>query len=428
MKLQNNVPEIRSRRTDGKTGLELESHRIDYNGCLSHRAHPFDRFPHIDRDFSEEQIEINTPPEDSPEKALNFMRSQLKIVHQDLKAHDELLWPFSNPAYIRNERDIPVAVYTGEKAASHEYRLYLADRYGKYKMSYSGIHFNYSFSEDLLLLNHRLDQDAGRTALDFRQYKDQFYLKLAEKMLAYSWAVVALLAASPLVDDSFFVEGKSGKGIFTGYSSMRCGEAGYWNPFTPVLSYDSVPAYVDSIEEYIRRSLLIEARELYYPVRIKPAGSYTMEALKESGINHIELRMVDLNPFCDAGMDCRDLEFLKLLLVWLASIDDIPLNAEGQMLALQNYKAAALYDWRIGRILMPGEESQTVEAALFRLVQDMTAFYHDDPEALKTLAYQKNKVDHPKARYAHQVLAAFGEDYLRLGLSRSRKIQEAYNV
>ena len=41
----------------------LESHRIDRNGNFAGTPHPFPGNKYIDRDYSEDQIEINTPPE-----------------------------------------------------------------------------------------------------------------------------------------------------------------------------------------------------------------------------------------------------------------------------------------------------------------------------------------------------------------------------
>lgn len=78
----------------------------------------------------------------------------------------ELLWPFSNPPYIYNEADIPVAQFTGVLTGKTNYREYLSDRYGRYKMTLSGIHVNYSFSDELLKADFAID---GGT--NFTEYK-----------------------------------------------------------------------------------------------------------------------------------------------------------------------------------------------------------------------------------------------------------------
>ena len=423
MKLHVEEPFIRENMKEGKTGLELESHRVTETGNLAHSPHPFPGSDYIDRDFSEEQMEINTPPAKSPGKALGFLEKQLALIHRKLDKRGELLWPFSNPPIIIDEDDIPVARYEGEKLPSYHYRLYLAARYGKYKMTYSGIHFNYSFSEELLAANCKLDGYE-----DYDGYKAQFYLNLAEKALAYSWAVVALLAASPVVDNSFYEQGKSGQSIFTGFSSLRNSEFGYWNPFLPVLSYENIGDYVESIENYLEQGLLIEARELYYPVRIKPSGMYTLNALRSGKISHIELRQVDLDPFVRSGLDPRDAEFLKLFLIWLASIEMPPLTAYDQLQALQNHKAAAAYDWDLARIALPERSADTLKNHLSEMLEKMRQLYLDDDEALRILAYQQQKVDDESKRYANMVREAYGEDYIRQGLERAKKIREEFDV
>ena len=128
MRLHSDEPYIRKHLLDGKTGLELESHRIDRQGHLAQSPHPFPGNPNIDRDFSEEQIEINTPPMASSEETLAYLHDQLAVVHRTLQAQQELLWPFSNPPVIRDEEDIPVARFEGDQLPNYEYRLYLAER------------------------------------------------------------------------------------------------------------------------------------------------------------------------------------------------------------------------------------------------------------------------------------------------------------
>ena len=85
------------------------------------------------------------------------MHGELTKLHRRLKENDELLWPFSNPPIIKDEDDIEIARYSGEKQSSYDYRVYLAEKYGRYKMTYSGIHYNYSFSDDILKRGAELD-------------------------------------------------------------------------------------------------------------------------------------------------------------------------------------------------------------------------------------------------------------------------------
>ena len=189
--------EVKSRIFEGKIGLEKESLRVTPDGFLAKTPHPFKGNPNIVRDFCENQVEINTTPEDSPQKAVEQLFLHTKYIRDTLKALDEpeLLWTFSNPPYIRNEEDIPIAQYEGVERQKTEYREYLADRYGRYKMTFSGIHYNYSFSEELLKASYQKDG----TKESFLDYKNQFYVDLAAKVQEYNWLVVAVTAASPLL-------------------------------------------------------------------------------------------------------------------------------------------------------------------------------------------------------------------------------------
>ena len=209
-------------------------------------------------------------------------------------------------------------------------------------MTFSGIHVNYSFSEELLKIDFNLQEET-----DYQKYKNRFYLILAQKMAAYGWLIVAVTAASPLLDSSFVEKGIYDGDIFTGLASVRCGEMGYWNEFVPILDYHDISAYADSIQKYVDMGLLKAASELYYPIRLKPAGENTLESLRKNGVNHIELRMFDLNPLADVGLEEKDVVFAQLLMVWLVSTPNQPFSEKDQIQAVQNFKNAARYDLKL---------------------------------------------------------------------------------
>lgn len=418
---------IRTRCTQGRIGLELESQRTDWSGRLACTDHPFPGHRHIVRDFGEAQLEINTPTADSPSAALGELHALLGSVHQTLEAHREVLWPFSNPPVIRSEADIRIAVFENRAGSKYRYRRYLAQKYGKYLMTYSGIHFNYSFPESLLEENAR--PEGVETREDYRAWRDRFYLDLAEQVLRHSWVVVALLGASPLADSSFFEAGRSGETVFSGSASLRSGPLGYWNHFVPLLCYDSMDAYADSIQRYIEAGLIAQESELYYPVRLKSPGAYSLQSLRERGADHIELRMIDLNPFAVDGIALEDLQFLQLFLVWLAAQPRRRLDEAGQVAALQNHKRSAAYDWSMIRITDPAGRSVPLALALEAVLGEMEQFFQaDSGDIHSALRCQWEKLREPSKRYASRVRAQFGGDYIRSGLSRAAEIQERFHV
>ncbi len=412
--LHANDPTVRTLLLQGEFGLERESLRVDGDGFFSQTPHPLPEEPNIVRDFCENQTEINTPVCASIAQALDSLGSYDRMLRQRLarQPRPEYLWPFSSPPYIRGEEDIPIAQFFGCQAEKTTYREYLSRRYGRYKMTFSGIHVNFSFGQELLRADFALTGGDN-----FQGYKDRLYLDLAAKIAKTGWVLTALTAASPLLDSSFAERGELGGDVFTGLGSVRCSEMGYWNSFTPIFDYTSPQTYGASIQRYVDEGLLRAASELYYPVRLKPRGENTLEALK-NGVSHIELRMFDLNPLAPFGADERDLAFAQLLLVWLASTPEEPFPPAEQVQAAQNFKNAAHYDLRTVNLTAPNGGLYSIEQAGRRVLARMREFYVGFPLWVQqVLNFQEEKLLRPETRYAWQVRRRFSGGFVQKGLA-----------
>ena len=406
--------DVKKRILDGNFGLEKESLRILKDGTLSHSHHPFPDDKHIVKDFCENQTEINTSVHTSAKDAIRELEFHNRRIYERLVSlpEREYLWPFSNPPYIENESDIPVAVFKGIEVSKTAYREYLSAKYGRYKMTFSGIHVNYSFSEELLEADFKYQKET-----DYQEYKNRFYLDLAQGMAAYGWLLVAATAASPLLDSSFVEKGIYDQDVFTGMASVRCGEMGYWNEFAPILDYRNISAYADSIQKYVDMGLLKAASELYYPIRLKPAGENNLESLCQDGVNHIELRMFDLNPLVRAGVEEKDIIFAQLLMVWLAATRCQTFSEKDQIQAVQNFKNAARYDLKTVNILTTDGEIYSVAHAALKVIEMMKAFYGGlllDVDEILQFDYEKfTDADN---RYAWKIRKQFGDGYVKKGL------------
>ena len=419
-------PSVRPLLLKGCFGLERESLRVDEAGFLAQTDHPFADDEHIVRDFCENQTEINTPVCAGAAEAVAALRACDRRMQQALKRlpRREYLWPFSNPPYIRSEADVPIARFYGGQADKTAYREYLSDRYGRYKMTLSGIHVNYSFAEELLRADFALSGES-----DFDAYRDRLYVELAEQAAAYGWLLVAVTAASPLMDSSFVEKGTFDGDTFTGMASVRCSEMGYWNSFAPVFDYSDVRAYADSIQRYVDDGLLRFPTELYYPVRLKPRGQNRLDTLREQGVDHIELRMVDLNPLVPGGLEPRDLVFAQMFLVWLASVPGVKLAARDQVQAVQNFKNAARYDLKTVKILLPDGAVCPVADAALQVLERMEAFYRDFPEEPReVLSFQRAKFEDAENRYAWKIRRAYGGGFVKKGMELARQRQEEADV
>ncbi len=420
MKLHLENETVRRRLFKGSFGLEKESLRVNRNtGYCAQSPHPFNN-PHIVQDFAENQTEINTPVCSSWKEARDFAEKLTRDMLVELDTRNETLWPFSNPCPIADEQQIPMWQAGSEQARA--YRKYLARRYGRYKMVYSGIHYNFSFDEELLHEEYDLCKFEG----SFREFRDRFYLDLTQKIVWYGWIIDVLCNASPIYDGSLLAEDDLGRTEFAGMSSMRNSALGYWNFFAPRLDYSSMTAYTDSIESYVEEGLLKAPRELYYPVRLKPKGNYSMEALNNEGADHIELRMIDLNPYEFSGISEDDAWFCHLLMVFLACMDDIRLSWKDQIYAVQNFKNASKYALDQNEILFDSDYSQSVDEAALSLLEDMQTFFEPfDPKASAMIGRQMRKITRPStcrlASRIRQDFPDFGLDGLMQALALQQK-------
>lgn len=353
-------------------GIERETLRVNSENRLSQTPHPFSE-DELSRDFCENQLEIITPVCKSIDEAVNSLKALSLKAKKYLNEIDEKLWIYSNPPHIENEDEIPVAEYTGIQSFKHDYRIKLWHRYGKRLMLFSGIHFNMSFSDEYFE-NCKID-------------KNEFYLHLLKQSTLHSWLLVMLTAASPVYDKSLDGDGENGL-VISEYSSLRNSERGYWNQFVPVLDYSSLHSYCESIQMYIDKGALFSEGELYVPVRIKNKGENSLEKLIKNGIDHIELRMFDLNPLAEEGVFGQDLKFAYYFMAYLSSLPDFEFTPKLQLEAVQNHKNAARYN--LSDVKIDGEN---ILSAAEKILLDMKKYYSSNKKALSSIEYELAKLE-----------------------------------
>lgn len=370
-----------------KFGLEIEIMRVTKDGKLAQTPHPFPNDPQLERDFCENQLELIT----LPCATIDLMLENLAALQQRAKKglNGEMLWPYSCPPGFDSQDSINIAEYVGEESYRTEYRKALCKKYGKKQMLYSGIHFNFSFDGTQL----------KALRADNPQAKNNLYIKLAKYCMRYSWLLVLLTAASPVADPSFT------DGVNTrDYASLRQSSKGYYNKFVPVLDYSSVESYADSIEELVQSGQLISPAELYIPVRLKPREKFSTEAMRR-GINHIELRMFDLNPLYPQLINPMDIYFANYLMLYFAAMEDFDFTEEMQLQAAKNHTDSALYDISSKYI----GSSKMLDAAM-GILEDIKLFFQNDEKAVFAIEYQQKKLSHNN-RYCIKIREMLGNDF-----------------
>lgn len=312
----------------GDFGLEREGLRVDSNGVLSFEKHPEifgDKIsnPYITTDFSESQIELITPAFNSCEETYNFLSNLYNIVVLDIK-EDEYIWSQSMPCIIPSDKEIPIATYNEDSQAGYEARSYrelLMKKYGGKKQLISGIHYNFSFNEEMI---KRLYENSNEE-IEFKQFKDDVYLKMARNYLRYRWLILYLLGGTGVIHESYTKEcvrqlEEVADGAFSneGAVSYRNSECGYKNKVDLYPDYSSAAGYVKSINEYIENGIIESHKELYSSVRLKAKDNNNLlESIEMDGINYLEYRSIDINPFDKCGVSLDDLKFLQVFNIFL---------------------------------------------------------------------------------------------------------------
>jgi len=293
---------------EGLFGLEKENIRVDLAGNLAQTPHPkvFGnklKHPYITTDFSESQVEMITPPLPEISQAIEFLETIHDIVSLELK--DEYLWPQSIPPVLPDDHLIPIARFGEDGKEAREYREYLATKYGRKNMLFSGIHFNFSYSEKLLELLYR----KANPSVSFDDFKDEVYLKTARQMLRLRWLYILLYGNSPIADPSFELQCKMAPYPIDSdiiALSIRNSCYGYQNFDNLFPDYSSVARFKKSVGQMIENQKIIAAKELYSPVRPKFLRN-------PDHISYLEFRFIDIDPLTKAGVSPEALRFLHAL-------------------------------------------------------------------------------------------------------------------
>lgn len=397
----------------GSFGIEWESLRAKDDGKLSLTPHPEvfgDKLtnPVVTTDFSESQIEIITPTFDTMEEAFDTFSLLSDLVNSSLPS-DEYLWFQSIPCILPYWGQIPIAQYSEDGEASQKYREDLAKKYGVKKQMISGVHFNFSFDDDVLKKLYKISE----SSLSYQNFKNEVYLKIARNYLRYCWLIIYLTGCSIGSHKSFsndcihLMDARDNYGSYysTKGPSFRNASCGYKNLIELYPSYDSVDEFVDDVNKFIDDGDLSEAKELYTQIRLKPKDPKDyLNSLKNDGIEYIEIRTLDINPFYKCGLVEHDMRFLHLFLIYMLVKDESD-YADWQKEAKINEENTAerAYDENM-RLLKDGEEI-TLKKWAADIINEMygmcDVFGIDERPTLNLMC---NRIKDPSLTYGKRLL------------------------
>jgi glutamate--cysteine ligase len=356
----------------GLRGIEKESLRVTRDGQLAMTPHPRafgSALTHAEltTDYSEALLEIITPPESDVGVALEHLDALHRYVHAGLG--DELLWTASMPCRLPPEDEIPIAYFGTSNIGKlkHVYRRGLSLRYGRAMQCIAGVHYNYSLNEAVWRLLQKADGAEG-ASLD---YQSEAYFALIRNFRRHSWLLMYLFGASPALSRDF-LRGRSHSletfdedTLYLPYAtSLRMSDLGYQNnPAQASLTadYNSLDGYVQSLARAVSQphpayeafgtqrdgewvqlntNVLQIENEFYStirPKRVTHPGERPLYALQARGVQYIEVRLLDLDPFEPVGLSPVAARFLDAFLLCCA-LDASPLlDAGAQAEASANF-------------------------------------------------------------------------------------------
>ena len=324
-------------------GFEKESLRVN-NSEISDSPHPeklgsslCNRY--ITTDFSEAQLELITPPIKGNEGSLKI----LKEIHHYVSSNigKEIIWPMSMPPKLNSVKEIPIASFgsSNEGMFKHIYRQGLASRYGTSMQSISGFHFNYSLPPEIWSFF-----DGKKNNHESIAIKSDLYFNILRNIYQMNWLLIYLFGASPIIDQKLvtnkndtFERIDENSLFLRNATSLRMSEYGYSN-----LNRKGVYISVNSLDDYVnalryattnkdirfekldkeniqlnQNIFQIEA-EFYATARAKSNHTELKRPsanLLNHGVDFIEIRSLDLNPFSPVGIKKEAILFLELFLI-----------------------------------------------------------------------------------------------------------------
>jgi len=343
--LQTRLGALSTERIQGiRRGIEKESLRSLPTGGLALTPHPSAlgsalTHPRITTDFSESQVELITGVHPDAESCLAELTEIHQFTYRSLAAAgNEMLWVSSMPCGLPTDETIPLGRYGSSNVgrAKSVYRMGLGHRYGRRMQTISGIHYNWSLP--------------GVTSEE--------YFSLIRNFRRQAFLLMTLFGASPAVCSSF-VEGRQHDlqtlAEFTRYmphgTSLRMGRLGYQSDAQSSLavSFNSLEGYGASLQDALTRNYpayeaigiknpggdynqlattLLQIENEFYgtirPKRVIHPGERPLHALRERGVEYVEVRLMDLDPFVPVGITAATTRFIDLFLLHCLMSDSPP--------------------------------------------------------------------------------------------------------
>lgn len=447
-------------------GIEREALRVTLKGELSQTNHPDFlgkslTHPWITTDFSESLLEFITPVKYNVENLLIFLRDLHR--HTSKHLHDELIWSLSMPCFIENQNLIKIAKYGTSNLGKFKtlYREGLKNRYGSLMQTISGIHYNFSFPIKFWKSFFNIK--------DYNSEKSKIsnaYFHIIRNYYRFGWIIIYLFGSSPAIYNSFFkkkplnlsFERIDEETSYLPYAtSLRMSNIGYINYCYDISSsLNSLENYVfylrkalkntsekfskiglyDKNHKYlqINTNFLQTENELYTPIRPKRSlnnDELLINSLLKKGVEYIEIRSLDINPFNEIGINNVQIYFLDLFIIWCLLIDSPMMNKKEFNFCKKNWDKVIFEGRKPGqKISMKyGESMISLKEVGYFIFNDLMKiadiFDTGNKKKYHNICLKLIKMfDNPDLTYSGRILPLFvNEGMNEYGLYLSKKYQ-----
>lgn len=453
-----------------RCGIEKEGLRALPDGSLALTPHPLAlgaalTHPLITTDYSESQLELITGAHHGVQACLDELTEVHQFVQRTLAGGagaGELLWASSMPCGLPTDETIPLARYGSSNIgrAKSVYRMGLGHRYGRRMQTISGIHYNWSLPG--------LGSDQ--------------YFALIRNFRRHAFVLLYLFGASPALCPSFVagrthglqvLGGGSGQGNGNGAgsnggalylphaTSLRMGRLGYQSDAqaTLAVSYNGLQGYANSLHAALTRpypayeavglrnpggdynqlgtSLLQIENEFYGSIRPKRSvrsGERPLHALRERGVEYVEVRLMDLDPFIPAGISAQTMRLLDVFLLHCLlchsppdTPDEIAEIKHNQQLTAERGREPGLRLQRRGHSLLLGDWAEELLAGCAPLAAALDALHASDAHASALHAARAlltRPEATPSARVLERIAGAHGNSFVAFGRAQSLAARE----
>jgi len=451
-------------------GIERETLRVSKTGELSQKPHPKglgSALTHtaITTDYSESLLEFITGVHTDKTALLNELDELHRFSYSQMD--EEYFWSGSMPSPLPEQEQIPIAQYGNSHIGRLKtiYRHGLWHRYGRKMQTIAGLHYNWSLTDDFwrqwALAN-------GKTG-DLTPFKTEEYFGLIRSFRRHSWLLLYLFGASPAADKSFLdqpTDSLSSYGDHTLYgpyaTSLRMSDLGYSNQAQAELfvCFNSLESYAKTLSNAIEQpypayealglkingsdaykqlnTSVLQIENEYYsdirPKRVAFSGEKPLHALRYRGVEYIEVRCLDINPFLPLGIDEPQIDFVDLFLLWcLVQDSDSITNDECEQLQI-NSQLVALNGRDPDLILKYRREDQKLPLLADQLIESICQFAVILDEKNGTQCYretcrlQKAKIKDSRLTPSSKVMESINSEtsYKEFSLSQSTQLTHSF--